>query len=287
LFSEPDRLPRTRAITLSPFEMIALTRVRRTLPTEAREDRAWMAEHVCTRIGKEGLEFDSGFWMHPALMGLTTGAASGPRPTFIVAYDASAQARGALNHVQIHQQLRTGERQFICEAVRRDTFGASHDVAEYLSASDAYLRTLLAKRALAEHEQVRIVSSVEETNRLVLAQAARERTGTRERLPARVATPVDATQSRETRRRRERDDALVASLETVPTTVARRRRGATPTTAATSAPDNTAAAPAPTAPAPVTTSSDDRRPARGAAGLLALLAADSAESKPLDAVPPA
>lgn len=217
LLAEPEHVPTHRQSTLAPLEYITVSHNARPLPAHTKVDRLWMAEHRTDRVSKEGLEFNRSIWWHPAMIAFTTGAAGGPRPMFIVLYDASAYARGALQSITVYQELATGERMFLCEAVRKDQALETLNVGEYCQLADEYFASLRAKRALSEDEYVRITRGIHAAEALVKARARRDRDRAAQREPARAARPIDASQATETRRRREREDALGDAIGEEPT----------------------------------------------------------------------
>lgn len=199
LLEAPDRVPGDVAYQLTPMEMFRLTAPTFHMPDDMGDDRLWNAEVETNRVSKEGIEFDGEFWYDPAMLAFTTGSAKGPRPTFILSFDAAARARGVLREVKVYQAFRSGTRTLLCTARRREDAVQGLSVGAFEEARAAVLDGLLAKRALMKEQYVRIVAGVDAVSEM-LAQQERRAARKAPARKARVATPIGAVEQERARR---------------------------------------------------------------------------------------
>lgn len=199
LLQAPDRVPGDVAYQLTPMEMFRLTAPPFQTPDDMGEDRLWNAEVETQRVGKDGIEFDGDHWNDAAMLAFTTGDAKGPRPTFILSFDAAARARGVLREVDVYQLLRSGERQFLCTARRREDAYVGLTASAFEEARGAVLDGLLAKRALMQEQYIRVVAGVDAVTEMLAQQDARAAKKAPKRA-ARVAAPIGAEEQERARR---------------------------------------------------------------------------------------
>lgn len=205
LSEDPNLVPGQSRKHLAPVYYHMLTAEPRD-DVDVSDEALWLKEEPLDYIDKQGIRLANQWFFSLRLQEFVSGPKGTPRRNLYIQYNRALLARGVLKEIRVVEKDPQGRTHELFRCRRREEVLDELDVASAIRERNAYVRDLLAKRAIAEDEYLLIQEGTEIFNQRVAEHLARERLRRNDRpepMPARPIFDEDEAEDQERESKKE------------------------------------------------------------------------------------